>query len=85
MKLKEAMQIHYGPEADELPVTTKKNRFDKLIDAIKKNDTLAMTQIIHDIPRTALSSTLKKLKRYKYEKYPATEVAISKIKWRRSY
>lgn len=81
----ETMQTDYGEEADELPQTTKKNRFEKLVQAIKNNDTLAMTQIIHDIPRVALSSTLDKLKRYKYKKYPATEVAISKIKWRRSF
>lgn len=85
MNLKEALQTQKDDKADVLPNTTKKNRFEKLIEAIKNNDTLAMTQIVHDIPRTALTSTLKKLQRYKYKKYPATEVAISKIKWWRSF
>lgn len=85
MEFNEALQTDYGSEADELPQTTKKNRFDKLVSAIKKNDTLALTQIIHDMSRSALSATLDKLGRPRYKKYPATEVAISKIKWRRSY
>lgn len=85
MNFNEALETDYGKEADKLPETTKENRFEKLVAAIKKNDTLALTQIIHDIPRSALSATLDKLRRSRYKKYPATEVAISKIKWRRSF
>lgn len=85
MRIEEALQTDYGADANELPQTTKKNRFEKLIGAIKNNDSLSMTQIIHDIPRSAITSTIDKLKRYKYKKYPGTEIAISKLKWRRGY
>lgn len=85
MKIEEALQTDYGQDADKLPETTKANRFDKLVSAIKSNDSLALTQIIHDIPRSAISSTIDKLKRYKYKKYQGTEVAISKLKWRRGH
>lgn len=85
MKLREALETSYGDDSNNLPETTKENRFERLVSSIKSNDSLKMTQIIHDVPRTAISSTISKLKRYKYKKYQATEVAISKLKWRRGH
>lgn len=86
MKLQEVLATDMGDEIDSGEEVTKKNKFDKLIKAIKKDDSLAMTYIVNMFPRIEIGSVLDKLKkRKKYKKYPGYDVAISKLEWRRSH
>jgi peroxiredoxin len=86
MKFNEALQTAIGDEIDVGQDATKKNKFEKLLNSIKKNDTLAMTHIVNIFPRIEIGQTLDKLrKRKKYKKYPGYDVAISKLEWRRSH
>lgn len=85
--LKEGLPFDMGDEIDTPQNVTKKNRFNKLLKAIKDNDTLAMTYIVNEFPRIQIGYTLDKLKkrRSKYKKYPGYDVAVSKLEWRRSH
>lgn len=86
MKMSEALQTKTGDEIDVGQEVTKKNKFEKLIDAMKKDDSMAMTYIINAFPRLEIGSTLDKLnKRKKYKKYPGYDTAVSKLKRRRSH
>jgi hypothetical protein len=84
MKLEEVLDTKMGNEI-EIPSEEPKKKFDKLVDAIKEDDSLKMTYIINQFPRIKIASVLDKLKRQKYKKYPGIDTAISKLKWRRSH
>jgi len=86
MKMVEALQSKMSDEIEFDQQITKKNKFEKLIDAIKNNNSLEMTYVINAFPRLEIGATLDKLKkRRKYKKYPGYDVAISKLEWRRSH
>jgi hypothetical protein len=86
-RVNEDFPYDMGDEIDTPQNVTRKNRFSKLLDAIKNNDTLAMTYIVNEFPRLEIGTTLDKLKKRKskYRKYPGYDVAISKLEWRRSH
>jgi len=76
----------YGNEtANTLNSLTPKNKFEKLILAIKKDDVMNMANIINLFPRSSIRDVIWKLGRYKYKRYPATKVAIEKLKWRAGF
>jgi len=88
MKLKQAIK---KTEVVEAPPQVKpgskedKTKLGSWIRLLKKGDPLAITYAVDKVPRLEIGSWIDKLNRYKYQKYPGTKVAISKLKWRRGY
>ncbi len=60
-------------------------KLETILSIIRNGDELILTGIIDQVPRGELTSLIDKLKRYKYDKYKLTKVAISKLKWRRGW
>lgn len=85
MNLNEALKTFDKDEDFLKDVPEKKSRFDKLLELIMKDNELEMTKVINQISRFEIGSWIDKLRRYKYEKYPMTKVAIAKLKWRRGW
>lgn len=92
MKLIEAMEkiqsrqgttFYADKEVDEKSkIKTKMDRWGTLL---KKGDPLSITHAVNKVPRIEIGSLISKLSRSRYKKYQGTEVAISKLKWRRGY
>lgn len=84
MKLNEAIKT-FTKDDFLKDVPEEKSRFDKLVELIKKGNELEMTKIINGIPRNGIKSWVDKLRRYKYERFQLTKVAVAKLKWRRGW
>jgi len=52
---------------------------------LRRGTPMEITLAVNQIPRIDIGNLLTKLGRSRYKKYPGTEVAISKLKWRRGY
>ena len=93
MKLREAIekvQPRYGTtfyadvETDEKS-KKEKTKMDRWGSILKKGNPLSITYAVNKVPRIEIESMIRKLNRSRYKKYPGTEIAISKLKWRRGY
>jgi lysophospholipid acyltransferase (LPLAT)-like uncharacterized protein len=86
MKLKQAvMKTEQLPEQPKPGSKGDKSRIGDWIRLLKKGDSLGITYAVNKVPRLEIQNWIDKLSRYKYKKHPGTEVAISKLKWRRGY
>lgn len=52
---------------------------------LRRGTPMEITLAVNKVPRIDIGDLLNKLGRSRYKKYPGTEVAISKLKWRRGY
>lgn len=52
---------------------------------LKRATPMEITLAVNKVPRIDIGSLIHKLGRSRYKQYPGTEVAISKLKWRRGY
>jgi hypothetical protein len=60
----------------------KSYRWEKLL---KKGDPLSITYAVNRIPRIEVQSMINRLSKPRYKNLKGTEIAISKLKWRRGY
>jgi hypothetical protein len=89
MKLKEAiekLQTRYGTtyysDVESAIEGGKMGRWESILG---DGDPLAITHAVNEVPRVEVASLLKKLSKPRYKKLPGTEIAISKLKWRRGH
>jgi len=92
MKLNKALQkvqprkgTTYYADIETEEKSKSKNKMDRWGTILKKGNSLSITYAINKVPRIEISSLISKLSRSRYKKHPGTEIAISKLKWRRGY
>jgi len=75
----------YYADVDTDEKSKSKGKMDKWGTTLKKGNPLSITYAVNKVPRIEIGSLISKLGRSRYKKYPGTEIAISKLKWRRGY
>ena len=90
MKIKEALEIpgmnfYAGPDSPIDNVENTTSKMEKWIKLLRKGDPLPITYAVNKVPRIEVESMIRKLLKPKYNKLKGSEIAISKLKWRRGF
>lgn len=93
MKIAEAMEkisngfgTTFYADVDANEKATKEKNIDKRWGPLLRRGTpMEITLAVNQVPRIDIGTLLYKLQKSRYKKYPGTEIAISKLKWRRGY